>query len=47
MKILLTGFEAFGTVEENPTQVIVEGYAQIVDAIEYSEIGVRDHSRRV
>lgn len=24
MKILLTGFEAFGTVEENPSQVIVE-----------------------
>lgn len=28
MKILLTGFEAFGTVEENPTQVIVEHMAK-------------------
>ena len=27
MKILLTGFEAFGTVEENPTQVMVEQMA--------------------
>ena len=28
MKILLTGFEAFGDVEENPTQVIVEHLAK-------------------
>lgn len=28
MKILLTGFEAFGSVDENPSQVIVERLAQ-------------------
>ena len=29
MKILLTGFEAFGTVDENPSQVIVERLAEL------------------
>lgn len=38
MKILLTGFEAFGDVEENPTQVIVEQFAQQIDSIDYADL---------
>jgi|GEM_PF-227273 len=38
MKILLTGFEAFGDVEENPTQVIVERFAKQADTIDYAEL---------
>ncbi len=34
MKILLTGFEAFGDVKENPTQVIVEEFATLSNPIE-------------
>jgi len=38
VKILLTGFEAFGDVDENPTQVIVEAFAKQANSIDYAEL---------
>lgn len=40
MKILLTGFEAFGSVDENPSQVIVEEFAKsvAVDNLDYADL---------
>jgi pyroglutamyl-peptidase len=38
MKILLTGFEAFGTVEENPSQVIVEQMAKLINLPDHIDL---------
>jgi pyroglutamyl-peptidase len=38
MKILLTGFEAFGTAEENPSQVIVEHMAKSNDLLDHIDL---------
>lgn len=40
MKILLTGFEAFVSVDENPSQVIVEEFAKsiAIDRLDYADL---------